>query len=106
MRASSSEKKRKDHGRIGHSGQLRRQRSWRPKTLAGAYPVYLLYAAARPADSCPDNFFRPLTTADLPRTALRAAAGVRALLDGEEDAALGVFGLDVVIAAQAKGVVQ
>ena len=43
---------------------------------------------------------------DIAGVALRAAAGVRALLDGEDDATLGVFGLGVVVAAQAEGVVQ
>jgi hypothetical protein len=43
---------------------------------------------------------------DVAGGALRAAAGVRALLDGEDDAALGEFGLGVVIAAQTKGMIQ
>ena len=43
---------------------------------------------------------------DVAGVAPGAAAGVRALLDGEDDAALGVLGLDVVVAAQAEGVVQ
>jgi hypothetical protein len=43
---------------------------------------------------------------DVARVALRATTGVWALLDREDDLALGVVGLDVVIATQTKGVLQ
>src|SRR5262249_43551402 len=43
---------------------------------------------------------------DIAGVALRATAGVRALLNREHDTALSVVGLDVVIAAQTEGVVQ
>jgi hypothetical protein len=43
---------------------------------------------------------------DLPRATLRTTAGARALLDGEHNGPLGLFGLDVVVATKAEGVVQ